>query len=134
MSTNERHQTILAIYNKNPSFYPDIRIFDTVEKMSRRIHDIDGLLLQCPEKKELETERLLLLNKAQFWYPAPSIGGQMMQQLYDKVLTILQDTQRRYTEEKNEEQDELKCRHIIVLLHTMFCELSLDELNEKLSH
>jgi hypothetical protein len=51
--------------------------------------------------------------------------------LYTNVFNLLCDSQNRYTEEKNEEQEELKRRHIVLLLHTIFCNLSFEQLREE---
>jgi hypothetical protein len=133
MTDNARQQAILAIYNKRPDFYTDVRVFNSVPKMNQRICAIDELLLQhqCPEKSKLEMERLLLLNKIQFWYPMPYSEDANLRALYTNVFNLLCDSQNRYTEEKNEEQEELKRRHIVLLLHTIFCNLSFEQLREE---
>lgn len=133
MTDNARHQAIIAIYNKRPDFYTDVRVFNSVAKMDQRIYAIDGLLLQyqCPEKSKLEMERLLLLSKIQFWYPMPSPECDDVRALYTTIISSLSDSQNRYTVEKNEEQEELKRRHIVLLLHAIFCDFSLEQLREE---
>lgn len=125
MSTNVRHQLIESIYQKRPDFYTDIRPFNSLQKIKNRINDIDAECrndTNCYEEKEkMAMERLLLVNKLQFYYYTPGLlESDSVDRLFELTLKVLGVTSTKNLDPQID--SELKRRHTVVLLHPIYCD------------
>lgn len=133
MSTNERQDAIERIYNINPDFYTDIRVYNDVMSVRNRIEIIDNLLGHddhCTLHEKLEMEKLLLLNKMGLLNYIPGeCHVKRIDDMFKTVIRVLHAT--TFNSNNTIDQSELKRLHIITLLHTIWCNRSLESLQDE---